>query len=98
MTKQKLAESLLFHANQIDQEESGIVPHRNIQAASVKARLAHLRWMCDEAATFILDPSDKLDKAMRWLGFIQGALWLLGVSTIEESKRANMPEGEEYKP
>ncbi len=53
-------------------------------------------WMCDEAVTFIAD--GKIDKAMRWLGFIQGALWVMGVSTIEESKRANMPQGEEYKP
>jgi len=98
MTNQKLAEALLFHASQIVAIAPGIEPRRDIEAprAEERGQLAHVLWMCDEAVTFIAD--GKIDKAMRWLGFIQGALWVMGVSTIEESKRANMPQGEEYKP
>ncbi len=36
----------------------------------------------------------KKEKAMRWLGFIQGALWGAGLTTIEEMKHVNMPEAE----
>lgn len=32
-------------------------------------------------------PAEKTEKAMRWLGFIQGALWALGSFEIFELKR-----------
>jgi hypothetical protein len=35
-----------------------------------------------------------IEKAMRWLGFVQGALWAGGSATIEELKRMNMPDEE----
>ena len=39
-------------------------------------------------------PAEKLEKKFRWLGWIQGVLWTFGVQSIEEAKRANMPEAE----
>lgn len=56
----------------------------------------HLLWMCGETAVFVRD--DRLEKAMRWLGFIQGALWVMGLRTIEQMKRDNMPDGAAYDP
>lgn len=35
---------------------------------------------------------------LRWLGFIQGALWVMRIRTIENMKRDNMPDGVEYNP
>lgn len=35
----------------------------------------------------------KREKAMRWLGFVQGALWAQNQATIDELKRMNMPDG-----
>lgn len=49
----------------------------------------HLAWMCREAAAF---PDEKVEKMMRWLGFIQGCLFCFGVYTLEEMKRHNMPD------
>lgn len=104
MTDQRVEEALAHHAAQIrmwalvasEQPENARVKlGRNQEASTPAERLGHLLWMCEEARTFL---PEKVDKAMRWLGFIQGALWVLEVSTIEESKRANMPEGEEFKP
>lgn len=48
--------------------------------------LNHALWMCHEAGSW---PADKLEKKQRWLGFIQGVLWVTGVQTIETSKRDN---------
>jgi len=33
------------------------------------------------------------EKAMRWLGFVQGTLWGWGIATIEELKKMNAPTG-----
>ena len=32
---------------------------------------------------------DKLEKLMRWLGFLQGTLWVLGVFSIDELRLHN---------
>lgn len=47
----------------------------------------HLIYMCQEAAKFT-----NREKAMRWLGFIQGALWTNGAATIDELKDMNRPD------
>jgi hypothetical protein len=61
----------------------------------------HLLWMCVEAQKFLVpEPcalvlaTDKVEKAMRWLGFIQGGLVCLGDLTIDEAKEDNMPDSE----
>ena len=35
-------------------------------------------------------------KQGRWLGWIQCALWVLGLQSIEQAKRANMSESEAF--
>lgn len=55
---------------------------------------AHLRWMCDEIGRLLI--ADKVEKAMRWLGFIQGAMWRSGLRTIEQLKQDNMPPDEKF--
>ena len=49
--------------------------------------LQHCLWMCAEIPTFIKDGKEA--KAMRWLGFIQGVLWVTGRASIEEMKADN---------
>lgn len=58
--------------------------------------IAHLLWMIIEVRTHLKE--DKLEKAFRWLGFIQGALWSVGIQTIDEARHANMPEGDVFTP
>lgn len=43
--------------------------------------LEHAAWMCEQSVAH----SDA-DKKQRWLGFIQGILWVCGVRTLEELK------------
>lgn len=45
----------------------------------------HCAWMCDKIISGEFDQ----DKAMRWLCFVQGCLWSLGVKTINEMKDDN---------
>ena len=49
--------------------------------------LAHCHRMLDEMEVFIRD--GRMEKVFRWLGFIQGCLWKIGVYTIEEMKNHN---------
>lgn len=60
----------------------------------------HALWMCQEMfLRSLLGPEEFSEKkAMRWLGFIQGVLWVTGLRSLEQLKRDSMPEGEQYKP
>jgi len=76
---------------------------RNSPFADALDGLSHVRWMCQEVVRFLPshnvsagepppDPKEaqaKLEKAMRWLGFIQGVLWATGVRTIDEMRADN---------
>ena len=47
---------------------------------------SHVRWMCQRVPAFV---ADKPEKANRWLGFIQGYLWVNQDFTIEEMRHHN---------
>jgi hypothetical protein len=48
---------------------------------------AHLLTMIPKMREFI--SQNKLEKAFRWLGFIQGVLWFEGLYTLDELKNDN---------
>jgi hypothetical protein len=49
--------------------------------------LAHILWMCDEIDRFV--DEGRHEKANRWIGFAQGALWIIGAASIDESRQIN---------
>lgn len=51
---------------------------------SWRASLMHARWMCQQAQTFT-----DTEKAVRWLGFVQGILWCEGLRTIDAIREDN---------
>jgi len=51
---------------------------------SVEDALGHARWMCEEIANMT-----DIEKAMRWLGFVQGVLWVTGRRTIDKMRDDN---------
>lgn len=59
-----------------------------------ETRPGHLVWMLLEASVFLTE--GRIEKANRWLGFVQGSMAADGYATVEELKRANMPEGEPF--
>ncbi len=52
-------------------------------------RREHVMWMLDQIGDFI--DAGRREKAMRWLGFVQGWMWERGRSKIDETKDANRP-------
>lgn len=59
------------------------------------ARIGHFLFMTEEIPR-LLD-AGRTEKAMRWLGWLQGALWGQNFETLHEAKLRNAPEGAEYK-
>lgn len=50
---------------------------------------SHLVWMCDQAIDFVAE--GRIEKAMRWLGFIQGVFWVLSLKTLNELRDDSKP-------
>jgi hypothetical protein len=49
--------------------------------------LEHCHSMLDQMETFVAD--HRMDKVFRWLGFVQCALWLQGLYTLDDLKEHN---------
>lgn len=59
----------------------GLEPIANKEALTELERAQHLLWMCDEAERFM--EIGEREKAMRWVGFVQGTFWILGLRSID---------------
>ena len=51
--------------------------------------LKHCRYMVNEILSFL--EQNRIEKALRWLGFLQGCLWATGVFSLDELKGHNKP-------
>ncbi len=51
---------------------------------------SHLLYCCEKIEEFL--KAERVDKVMRWLGFIQGAAWCMDMYTIQEMGQMNMPD------
>lgn len=67
---------------------------RNPDAPGHYARFGHMLWMCEQIPAFVV--GGRIEKAMRWLGFLQGAFWALGHFSVDELKADNKPPNEEF--
>lgn len=47
----------------------------------------HCYWMLTQIGDML--DADEVEKAMRWLGFVQGCLWYGGHFTIDEMRKHN---------
>lgn len=54
--------------------------------------LQHAHSMLNKIDAFVDD--GRIDKAFRWLGFLQGVLWCKGWYTLNELKNHNRPSDE----
>jgi len=82
MTGDKITEVTTLYRERL--KEMGYLPERRGES-----RLGHCLWMLDEVDSFVRE--GRLEKAFRWLGFIQGALWSQNVYTIDEMRDHNRP-------
>lgn len=65
--------------------------HASVLLLGIPKRRAldHLRHVCEQIPVFIRE--GRREKAMRWLGFLQGAVWAFGWYTVEQLGEMNMP-------
>ena len=63
-------------------------PHSEIPVNSVEM-LAHCHGMIDQMEIFITE--GRMEKVMRWLGFLQGVFWSNGWYCLEDLKNHNRP-------
>jgi hypothetical protein len=106
MDAQKVLEALDVYATKLD----GFIhdPIRNERCDTSKkypvwgssdnarAKLNHTRWAIDEARRFVAE--GRMEKAFRWLGFIQGVVWFQGLYAIDDLANHNKPVSEEMDP
>lgn len=64
-----------------------------IASAKNGTPLQHVAYMCGESIRFV--DEDRVPKAMRWLGFIQGVLWMSHLFSIDQLKDHSRPTPEE---
>ena len=64
-------------------------PLETIAPEDTMGRLAHCHQMLDKMQEFL--DQGRVDKAFRWLGFVQGVLWSNYIFTIEEMANHNRP-------
>jgi hypothetical protein len=101
MTKEKLALVFRFYLRVLTMEAGRRRPCDPKRFSDNEARqhfinppsgeLAHLRFMCIEAQQFV--DEDRTEKAMRWLGFLQGVLWARGFYSLDDLKNHSRPDG-----
>lgn len=95
MTTDKLRSAFLACEAIIARQEGGIsMAIRDENADSRIRRLSHLLWLSREGLTLIEE--ERREKAMRWLGFLQGALWGMELVDVKQLKDMNRPDGSEY--
>lgn len=87
MTGEKVLEVIQVYRNEF--EKRGIPKQKCLAPSSNAECLAHLHAMLDQMEEFVKE--DRMEKVFRWLGFIQGALWRMGIYSLEELKNHNRP-------
>lgn len=53
--------------------------------------LPHLFWMCETMVNNLKDDDYPLDKASRWLGYVQGCLVMKGMLNVDEERDFSRP-------
>lgn len=79
MTKEKIISIIDLYDSKLTCEP---VQHEDAGGLRYTDRMQHLKWMFIRIREFV--SNDQTGKAFRWLGFIQGVLFCLGLYTLKE--------------
>lgn len=90
MTKEKVQEVIDIYKETLEKLEAKPERHE-IDGVPLtrKEKLNHCYWMINEIESFLKE--DRIEKAFRWLGFVQGILWSARLYTIPELADHNRP-------
>jgi len=77
-------EGVIDAMDQIILEAAGdsLAPVRNPHSTHPRDVYAHLRWMLGEARDMV--GRGKPERALQWVGFVQGYLYCMGLTSIQE--------------
>lgn len=67
---------------------------KNVEDLKEWEIIYHLHFMTQEGKRLV--DQGRIAKSHRWLGFLQGALWGLGITSIVEQKNINRPDDVAY--
>mgnify|MGYP003395309543 FL=1 len=82
MTKEKVQEVAIYYEEYLHNHgRQGIIEN-------------HCKYILEQILTFI--KQNNTEKAMRWLGFVQGCLWTCHYFTIDELRGHNRVEGKPH--
>jgi hypothetical protein len=101
MTAEKLKSVFAYYRSVLDADYPSIEP---LQFDEADARLfptalgwpviaAHHKFMCDEGQRLV--DAGRIEKAMRWLGFLQGSFWRKERFTLDDLKNHSRPDQSE---
>lgn len=86
MTAEQIRVVLKTYENILHIFEAKAADYDKLKPTEIEA-LRHARHMCDRINEFI--DAGKIKKATRWLGFMQGVLWVLGTYSINSMRKHN---------
>jgi len=93
MTKEKVLEVVAIYREQFEKIETCEIDfsyNEHIDPDEPEddaGALRHCYGMLDSIEQFVRE--GRMEKAFRWLGFIQGCLWMSGLYTLDELKNHN---------
>ena len=101
MTKEKVLEAIKGYRSRLHSKglDSCDLPHDRYMneeyglfmgSEVTMLGLSHCLGMLDQMERFVVE--DRMDKVFRWLGFVQGCLWMAGYYTLDELKNHNRPD------
>lgn len=93
MTNDKVNEVLREVITILSDHEARRLEGEEAFMPSSRAALGHCKTIAQIAIEM---PPERLEKKFRWLGFIQGVLWAEGIVSLDQLKRANMPNGDAH--
>ena len=93
MTSEKILEVIGIYRSYFVSHKIGKIDYpqdkKFLDCGEGKLGLAHCHGMLDKMASFVNEK--RIDKAFRWLGFIQGVLWVKGVYSLNILKNHSRP-------
>ena len=95
LTQEQAYAMLDFYCDLLDKQGYQPIPYPNPDArvggsvyrGAKYDALNEAYWMCEEARQYVRQ--GRWAKALRWIGFIQGLVWMCGLCSISEIKTHN---------
>lgn len=100
MTDDKIRDVLELYEMMLNGPPAWDPPPNNARLDHLLTMIPKMREMLDAIAQIQhgTERHLKIEKLMRWLGFMQGVLWSKGIYSIDELRAHNMPEGDTVRP